>query len=63
MIKLDKQQIDIIYQRLEHALTEEPCTYEDAKAAVDKLREVYFNRNASNFLKKKTIQEIAGIDS
>ena len=42
-------------------ITEETCTYEEAKEAVDKLREIYFNRKAGNFLKKVDIQEIASM--
>lgn len=48
-----------VYKRLEEAMTEEDCTYEEAKAAVDKLRDVYFNRKAGNLLKNTLIQEIA----
>lgn len=59
---MEKDKTKRIYERLEKALTEEICTYEEAKAAVDKLRENFFNRKAGNFLKGKTIQEIAGID-
>ena len=57
--RMDKEKVKRIYERLENALTEENCTYEEAKTAVDKLREDYFNRKAGNLLKKTTIQEIA----
>ena len=56
---MDKEKVKRIYERLENALTEENCTYEEAKTAVDKVREDYFNRKAGNLLKKTTIQEIA----
>ena len=59
---MDKEKSDRIYKRLEKALTEEICTYEEAKRAVDKLREDYFNKKAGNLLKNITIQKIAGFD-
>ena len=55
----DKDRSKRVYKRLEEAMTEEYCTYEEAKAAVDKLRDVYFNRKAGNLLKNTLIQEIA----
>ena len=59
---MDKEKSERIYKRLEKALTEEVCTYEEAKKAVDKLREIYFNRKAGNLLKNTTIQKIANVD-
>ena len=59
---MDKEKSNRIYKRLEKALTEEVCTYEEAKKAVDKLREIYFNRKAGNLLKNTTIQKIASVD-
>ncbi|MCM1387839.1 MAG: hypothetical protein NC231_10955 [Bacillus sp. (in: Bacteria)] len=56
---LRKIKVNRIYRRLEKALCKEVCTYEEAKLAVDKLKEIYFNRKVSNFLCKQTIQEIA----
>ncbi len=58
---MDKEKVRRTYERLEKAITEETCTYEEAKEAVDKLREIYFNRKAGNFLKKVDIQEIASM--
>lgn len=60
---MDNERSKRIYERLEKALTEESCTFEEAKAAVDKLREMYFNRKAGNLLNKVTIQEIASTES
>ncbi len=51
-----------MYERLEKAMLDDDCTYEEAKRAVDRLREHYFNRKASNFLKERSIKEIAGAD-
>ena len=51
-----------VYERLEKAMLDDDCTYEEAKRAVDRLREHYFNRKASNFLKERSIKEIAGAD-
>ena len=59
MDQMKKKRVDRIYKRLEKALCEEICSYEEAKMAVDKLREIYFNRKAGNFVNKQTIQEIA----
>ena len=56
---MDKDRSTRVYKRLEAALTEENCTCEEARAAVDKLREVYFNRKAGNLLKNTSLQEIA----
>lgn len=56
---MDREKSQRIYNRLERALIEEACTYEEAKNAVDKLREIYFNRKAGNLLKNTTIQQIA----
>lgn len=56
---MDKDRSKRVYKRLEAALTEENCTCEEARAAVDKIREVYFNRKAGNLLKNTLIQEIA----
>lgn len=56
---MDKARANRIYDRLEKAVLEEKCTYEEAKEAVDRLREIYFNRKAGNFLKNTDIQEIA----
>lgn len=54
-----KERVNRVYERLEKALCEEDCSYEEAKIAVDKLREIYFNRKAGNFINKRSIQEIA----
>lgn len=48
-----------IYENLEKALLQEECTYEEAKMAVDKLRETYLNKKAGNYLKAVSLQEIA----
>lgn len=56
---MEKEKIDRIYKRLEKAILEENCTYEEARAAVDKLKEIYFSRKAGNLLKNVSIQEIA----
>ena len=59
---MNTEKVGRIYERLEKAMTEETCTYEEAKNAVDRLREIYFNRKTGNFLKSTTIQKIASID-
>lgn len=59
---MEKEKVKRLYDRLEKALLEESCTYEEAMAAVDELREIYFNRKAGNLIKKTTIQEIASVD-
>ena len=56
---MEKEKVDRIYKRLEKAILEEDCTYEEVRTAVDKLRETYLNRKASNLLKNISIQEIA----
>lgn len=59
---MDREKTEKLYNRLEKALLEENCTYEEATAAVDKLREIYFNRKAGNLIKKATMKEIASVD-
>ncbi|RKI22041.1 hypothetical protein D7V82_20760 [bacterium 1xD8-6] len=59
---MDRERYKRVYGRLEKVLLEENCTYEEAKAAVDRLQEYYFNRKAGNFLKKRPFQEIADAD-
>lgn len=59
---MDKEKSKRVYERLEKALLEENSTYEEAKNAMDKLRDVYFNRKTGNFLNKTTIQKIASAD-
>lgn len=58
---MDKEKSNRIYKRLEKALIEENCTYEEAKKAVDKLREVYFNKKVGNLLNNTSIQKIASV--
>lgn len=59
---MDKEKTKRLYNRLEIVLLQENCTYEEAVAAVDKLREIYFNKKAGNLIKKTTIREIASVD-
>ena len=54
-----KEKVKKIYEGLEKTLLQEECTYEEAKLAVDKLRETYFNKKAGNYLKNVSLQEIA----
>ena len=57
----DKERLKRVYGRLEKALLEENCTYEEAIMAVDMLWEEYFIKKAKYFLGEATIQEIAGM--
>ena len=57
---MDKEKRNRIYARLEKALMEEPCTYEEARNAVCMLTSVYFQRKSGNFLKNVSLEEIAG---
>lgn len=59
---MEKEKVKRVYDRLEKALLEEDCTYEEAKKAVNKLREIYFNRKAGNLIKKIKMREIASVD-
>lgn len=59
---MNREKSKRVYERLEKVLLEENGTYEETKNAVDKLREVYLNRKAGNFLNNTTIQKIASAD-
>lgn len=59
---MEREKINRIYERLEKAILEEDCTYEEAKTAVDKLQEMYFHRKAGSLLKNVSIQKIASTD-
>lgn len=56
---MDREKRNRIYARLEKALLEEPCTYEEAHNAVNKLTSEYFQRKSGNFLKNVSLEEIA----
>lgn len=60
--KVNREKSKRVYERLEKVLLEENGTYEETKNAVDKLREIYLNRKAGNFLNNTTIQKIASDD-
>lgn len=60
-MNLRREKVMAIYKNLEKALLQEECTYEEAKMAVDKLRETYLNKKAGNYLKAASLQEIARV--
>lgn len=61
--ELRREKIERIYKRLEQALLEEECTYEEANSAIGRLKWNYFDKKAGIFLNNVTIQEIAKADA
>lgn len=59
---MEKDKVRRVYKSIENVLIEEKCTYEEADLALNKIRETYFNRKASKFLKSTTIQKLASIE-
>jgi hypothetical protein len=48
-----------LYKKLEKVMLEENCTLKETKNAVDRLREVYFNRKAGSLINSTRMSEIA----
>lgn len=59
---MDKEKVKRMYNSIESVLLEENCTYEEAELTLNKIKETYFNRKASKFLKHTMFQKLASIE-